>query len=309
MTEYEQSLIDIATGIQSQLQEVTIRLGRIVDKLGHQIAKSDQLIASQTVIAQEIEGLKDLHAASLAMSHELVEEAKTKMAAQEEEVAAARSAITAPVPVDVYPFESLPAGTESRALPDGGKLFTLSDGAALRISPMGEMMAIMPDGQSLPLEMARDRTVVLPDGRSLRLHQDAVRATHEAVGVSGIPVDVEPEEVAPGRYRILLSGNYRLEVSHPESRLVVINPTGTILVLTPTKLDAIGEPLSVRPIAGGARAFHTGESNNRGVVEEDGTIHLTLPNGRDLTVRFPAPQTTPVDVASPRTFTCQRRFQ
>jgi hypothetical protein len=308
MTEYEAGVVQGLTVIGQQLGEVTLRLSRVVDKLGHQIAKADQLIEQQAAIAQGLEDLKDLQAASMAMSSALIDEAKEKMAQQEAEVAAAREAIQAPIPMDVYPFEAVPAGTQSRTLPDGGKLFTLADGSAIRCGADGGLLAVMASGESAALSVARDRYVRLPDGRSLRLVTQAVRATHEAAGISGLPIDVEPELVAEGRYRINLPGGFRLELSQADRRLLVINPVGTAVLLSPSRLEGIGERLAVRIIAGGVRAFHAEESNHRGVVETDGTIYLTLPDGRDLVVRFPEATDDAGPVPAPKTFNCQGRY-
>jgi hypothetical protein len=82
---------------------------------------------------------------------------------------------------------------------------------------------------------------------------------------------------------------------------------GTAVLLSPSKIEGIGERLAVRIIAGGVRAFHAEESNHRGVVESDGTIHLTLPDGRDLVVRFPETSDDSGALPSPKTFTCQGR--
>lgn len=79
------------------------------------------------------------------------------------------------------------------------------------------------------------------------------------------------------------------------------------MLLSPSKIEGIGERLAVRIIAGGVRAFHAEESNHRGVVESDGTIHPTLPDGRDLVVHFPEATDDAGQVPPPKNFTCQGR--
>ena len=249
--------------------------------------------------------IRDLQAASVAASGEMIERAQAAMAAAE--AGEAGEAADSPIPVDVYPFDAVPAGTEARTLPDGGRLFLLADGAVVRVAPTGEMTFVDLAGEVTELEAARDRYVRLPDGRTLRLRPEAVRATHEAAGVSGLPIDVEPQQVAPGRFRIDLASGYRLDLSHTDRRLMLINPAGTIVFLTPTKADAIGEMMDVRIVAGGARSFRSEESNHQGVIEANGTIHLAMADGRDLVIRFPEREDDSQPDPPPRTFQCTGR--
>ena len=67
----------------------------------------------------------------------------------------------------------------------------------------------------------------------------------------------------------------------------VINPSGTVVVLGIGRIEGIGEELQVRTISGGAKSFRSLESRHAGMIEADGTIHLTLATGRDLVIRFP----------------------
>lgn len=161
-------------------------------------------------IADALEALQAGQAAAHELSGGLIQRAQDAMAAQQAEAAAARAAIAQPVPIDPHPFEAVPPGTTVRDLPDGARLFGFATGDALRAAVDGRLVAFGADGTPQELSPARDRRVALPSGQPLRLKRSAVAATHEAVGVSGLPVDVEPELVAEARYRIDLERGLRL---------------------------------------------------------------------------------------------------
>jgi hypothetical protein len=188
---------------------------------------------------------------------------------------------------DFYPFVTMPAGTTVRDLPDGGRLFTLTDGVFVRTSPDGTIFAVMDDGEAVILEPAQAGKVTLPDGRELTLVQEAVMATHEAAGIEGLPLDIEPTQVATGRFSVNLPGNIRLDVCHRERLATVVNPLGTVVVLGIARIEGIGEEVITRIVAGGARGFASRESNHQGVIEANGTIHVALSNGLDLIIHFP----------------------
>ncbi|HUT54412.1 MAG TPA: hypothetical protein VM658_13570 [bacterium] len=188
---------------------------------------------------------------------------------------------------DFYPFVTMPAGTTVRDLPDGGRLFTLTDGVFVRTSPDGTIFAVMEDGEAVILEPARAGKVTLPDGRELTLVQEAVMATHEAAGIEGLPLDIEPTQVADGRFSVNLPGNMRLDVCHREHLATVINPLGTVVVLGIARIEGVGEEVITRIVAGGARGFASQESNHQGIIEANGTIHVALSNGLDLVIHFP----------------------
>ena len=116
---------------------------------------------------------------------------------------------------------------------------------------------------------------------------EAIRVTHEAAGIEGLPFDIDPVEVAEGRYRVELPGGIRLDVSHRERVAVIGNPDGTVDVVGLTRIEGIGEEVEARPVPGGAKAFAAMASGHRGIVEANGTIHLTTANGLDLVIRFP----------------------
>jgi hypothetical protein len=188
---------------------------------------------------------------------------------------------------DFYPFLTMPAGTTVWDLPDGGRLFVLTDGVFVRTSPDGTIFAVMEDGEATILEPARAGKVTLPDGRELTLVPEAVMATHEVAGIEGLPLDIEPIQVATGRFSVTLPGNIRLDVCHRERLITVINPLGTVVVLGIARIEGVGEEVTTRIVAGGARGFASMESNHQGIVEANGTIHVALSNGLDLVIHFP----------------------
>ena len=188
---------------------------------------------------------------------------------------------------DWFPFESLPAGTIVRELADGGRLFSLPSADQIRVSPDGKMVFIGVSGNSSPVVPVRGRQVTLPSGMTLTLRAEAVRVTHEAAGIAGLPDEVEPERVAESRYSVALLGGVRLDVHHAKRSAVLINPTGTVVYLSPDRIEGIGETVEVTLLPGGSKSFAALESGHRGVVESEGTIHLALSNGLDLVVRFP----------------------
>lgn len=192
-----------------------------------------------------------------------------------------------PVPPDFDPFVTMPAGTVVRDLPDGGRLFTLADGVMVRVGPDGRLTAIGMDGSVALLEPARGGVVTLPDGRELSLKPEAVRMTHEAAGIEGLPLDIDPNQTAQGRYRIELPGGYRLDVFQSERTAMIGNPAGTSVVLGISRIEGVGEDIEVRLVPGGAKGFTAMESGHKGVIEADSTIHVAMANGLDLVIHFP----------------------
>ena len=191
------------------------------------------------------------------------------------------------MPPDFDPFVTMPAGTVVRDLPDGGRLFTLADGVMVRVGPDGRLTAIGMDGSVALLEPARGGVVTLPDGRELTLKPEAVRMTHEAAGIEGLPLDIDPNQTAQGRYRIELPGGYRLDVFQSERTAMIGNPAGTSVVLGISRIEGVGEDIEVRLVPGGAKGFTAMESGHKGVIEADGTIHVAMANGLDLVIHFP----------------------
>lgn len=232
----------------------------------------------------EIKGiLQQSHDASEALRAE----AQTVLEAHVESAQQYMQAVDQPMPPDFDPFVTMPAGTVVRDLPDGGRLFTLADGVMVRVGPDGRLTAIGMDGSVALLEPARGGVVTLPDGRELTLKPEAVRMTHEAAGIEGLPLDIDPNQTAQGRYRIELPGGYRLDVFQSERTAMIGNPAGTSVVIGISRIEGVGEDIEVRLVPGGAKGFTAMESGHKGVIEADGTIHVAMANGLDLVIHFP----------------------
>jgi hypothetical protein len=174
-----------------------------------------------------------------------------------------------------------------RDLENGGRLFGLPNADQVRVNADGTMVFIGADGEAQSLAPPSKRQITLPDGLVLTLRAEAVRVTHEAAMIEGLPWDVTPEQVAAERYSVALPGGVRLDVNHAEHSATVINPTGTVVLLSLPRIEGIGEDVEIRLIAGGAKSFAALESGHRGIIESGGTIHLGLSNGLDLVIRFP----------------------
>ena len=130
---------------------------------------------------------------------------------------------------DAHPFQSVPVGTTIRDLPDGGRLFSFSDGAFLRVLPDGGLVSIGEDGTAMPVSPSRAGKVTLPGGMELDLVSDAIAVTHDACGIEGLPHEVEPALAADGRYSAALPNGTRLDVLRKEKLVIIINPTGTVM--------------------------------------------------------------------------------
>ena len=231
--------------------------------------------------------IKDILLQSHQASEALRAEAQSVLDAHAESAQEYMQSVEQPQPPDFHPFVSMPAGTSVRDLPDGGRLFTLADGVMIRVGVDGVLVSISTDGTAVELEPARGGIVTLPDGRELTLKPEAVRVTHEASGIEGLPLDIDPIQTAGGRYRVELPDGYRLDVSHRDQTAVIGNPFGTVDVLGITRIEGIGEKVEVRLVPGGAKGFSAQESGHKGIIEADGTIHLAMANGLDLVIRFP----------------------
>lgn len=226
----------------------------------------EQSWAATELLRQEVQSVLNAHAQSAQEYIRQVEE---------------------PVPIDYHPFTLMPTGTAVRDLPDGGRLFGFTDGAFLRVFPDGSMSAIGEDGTPASVVPATGGKVTLPDGRELTLVSDAVKVTHEAVGIEGLPDGVDPVLASPGRYTVVLPDGTRIDVYQNEKAVAVINPSGTIAILGIARTEGVGEEVQVRLISGGAKSFRALESGHAGMIEASGTIHLSLSAGIDLVIRFP----------------------
>ncbi len=231
--------------------------------------------------------IKDILLQSHQASEALRAEAQTVLEAHAESAQQYMQNVDQPQPPDCHPFLAVPVGTSVRELPDGGRLFTLADGVMVRVSPAGVLTAIGTDGAATEIEPAQGGIVTLPDGRELTLKPEAVRVTHEAAGIEGLPLDIDPVQTSEDRYRVELPDGYRLDVSYGDRTALIGNPVGTVDVLNITRIEGIGEKVTVRLVPGGAKGFTARESAHNGIIESDGTIHLSMANGLDLVIRFP----------------------
>lgn len=188
---------------------------------------------------------------------------------------------------DAHPFQSVPVGTTIRDLPNGGRLFSFSDGAFLRVLPDGGLVSIGEDGAAMPVSPSRAGKVTLPGGMELDLVSDAIAVTHDACGIEGLPHEVEPALAADGRYTAALPDGTRLDVLQQEKLVVIGNPTGTVNIVGIARIEGVGEEVQARNISGGSKSFRAMESGHAGMIEADGTIHLSLASGLDLVIRFP----------------------
>ncbi len=253
--------------------------------------------------------IKTLHEQSHEASEAIRAEAQAVLEAHAESAQDYVRQVDEPESPDFHPFVSAPEGASARDLPDGGRLFTLVDAAMVRVGAGGELIFIGEDGIATPLEPARGGIVRLPDGRILTLKPEAGRATHEAAGIEGLPLDIDPVQVAEGRYRVELPGGFRLDVFHRERSAVVGNTDGTTDIIGLARIEGIGEEVRVRLVPGGAKGFEALDSGHRGIVEADGTIHLATANGLDLVIRFPDEEELERDTGpdDPVTTLCEER--
>jgi hypothetical protein len=238
-------------------------------------------------VKNSLSEIKDLLEQSHNASEAIRAEAQTVLEAHAESAQEYIQQVEQPEPPDFHPFVSMPEGTTVRDLPDGGRIFTLADGVLVRVNADGSLVSIDQDGTAVTLEPARGGIVTLPDGRELTLKPEAIRVTHEAAGIEGLPLDIDPVQTAQGRYRVELPGGYRLDVSHDERTAVVGNSSGTVDILSIVRIEGVGEDIQVRLVPGGAKGFTATESGHKGIIETDGTIHLSMANGLDLVIRFP----------------------
>ncbi len=235
----------------------------------------------------------DVHAIRILMEQTFAISEMMRQQAQQVLDAHAQSAqeylrqIDEPVPVDYHPFVSMPTGTTVRDLPDGGRLFGFTDGAFVRVFPDGQMSVIDRAGSPTSVAPASGGKVTLPGGLELSMVPDAITVTHEAAGIEGLPQSVDPVLASERRYTVELPDGVRLDVSHADRTATVINPSGTAVVLGISRIEGIGEEVQVRTISGGAKSFRSLGSGHAGMIETDGTIHLTLATGRDLVIHFP----------------------
>ena len=198
---------------------------------------------------------------------------------------------------DYHPFGNAPAGTKVRNLPGGYKLLSFPDGTFLQVSPDGPSTFAGPAGiQQLEPENGK---LILPNGQEIYVNDGSPAS--ETAGIEGLPPQVQPTALGGGRFKVQLSGNIRLDISQPECRVTLINPSSVVL-LSWERIEGLAETVGV-DIVGKGKRFVTDESQHRGYIEKDGTIHLSLANGQDLIIRWPV-QDRDEGIQSPRHFQC-----
>lgn len=254
-------------------------------------------------IGTTLVAMENTFEASHQASEAIRAQAEAAIAANQQQVAAYLQNVNPPPeeppPVAPYPFESLPEGTTARYLPDGGRLFGLANGDMIRVSADGTIAFIGADGEAQALTPALGREIALPSGATLRLDPAAVRVTHETAMITGLPVEMEAEQVGEGRFLAPIAEGAVLTVNHQDRTATLFHLAGTTVLLSYPRIEAFGEKVEVGILPGGIKNFATEESGHRGVVELDGTIRLATENGLDLVIRFPEPA-PPVDVQETR---------
>ncbi len=264
------------------------------------------------VIAEHLGAIRAVLEAGHESSEKTRAEARASLEAQRvarETKASEKATATAATAVDWFPFLSMPAGTKVRDLPSGGRLFALADGVFVRVNARGEIVVVTDSGEVALVAPARGGQVWLPGGRELAVQPAALRVTHEAAGIEGLPASVEPILVAEGRYSLTLPNGTRLDIGKRDQLATVVTRIGTVVVLGFSRIDAVGESVQVRSIPGGVKSFLSTESGVKGIVDSDGSIHVTMPGGEDLVIRFPATSgpELPTLPTEPFTFCSERR--
>ncbi|MBT8342170.1 MAG: hypothetical protein HKP58_09800 [Desulfatitalea sp.] len=262
-------------------------------------------------ICEQLAGIRAILSAGHEASEAMRAQAQVVLEAHQQSAQEYIQQVDQPEPPDFFPFISIPEGTTVRDLPEGGRLFTLADGVLVRANADSSIVSIGLDASVVVLEPARGGVVTLSDGRELTLHPSMLIATHEAAGIEGLPVDIDPVLVAEGRYRIDLPDSLRLDLNHKARMVTVSNPDGTIDILGISRIEGVGEKVTVRLLAGGSKGFTCSESGHGGLIQSDGTIHLSLKGGQDLVIHFS--DTTEQDADGtgyndePCAFVCERR--
>lgn len=262
-------------------------------------------------LANELAEIKQILLLTHQASEALRAEAQTALQAHAQSAQEYIQQVDQPEPPDFFPFIAMPTGTTVRDLPDGGRLFTLADGVLVQVNADNSIACLGLDASAVVLDPARSGVVTLPDGRALTLYPSVLTATLEAAGIEGLPTDIDPVLVAEGRYRIDLPCSFRLDVNQEARLATVSNPTGTIDIIGIGRIEGVGEKITVRLLAGGAKGFTCEESGHGGLIETDGTVHLSLNSGQDLIIRFPDVPEQPEDntdsSGEPCSLICEKR--
>ena len=115
---------------------------------------------------------------------------------------------------------------------------------------------------------------------------DKLATKVEQAGIEGLPISAQVDQLTEHRFSIELA-SYRLLLDQQLKMLSIINPSGSIDILGITRIEGVGETITVRILADGAKGFSCAESGHGGLIESGGTIHLSMKNGTSLIIRFP----------------------
>lgn len=240
-------------------------------------------------IKTEIAGIRTLLEASYNASQLLQRQAQEALDAHKQKTRETLDRITTEPPPDFYPFTNLPAGTVVRDLPDGNRLFTLSDGVVLKTNS-DHTLAVIVDGEARRVVPENGTWVDVAPGRSFELQADWIETTSEEAGIEGLPPSAEVSRLSETRFSIDLPP-YRLLLDQSAQTLSVVNPSGSIDLLDPVTVSSVGAEVSMRVLPDGSKGFVCAESGHGGMIEKDGTIRISLKSGDDLVIRFPDSET------------------
>ncbi|RLB91810.1 MAG: hypothetical protein DRH50_10555 [Deltaproteobacteria bacterium] len=235
-------------------------------------------------IKNSLAEIKDTLLQSHQASEALRSEAQAVLDAQLESVQQYMQNVENPPPPDFYPFVSLPEGSQVKDLPDGNRLFTLSDGMILKTND-DHTISVIVDGEPHVVTPGPGTSVELSPGRIYELVSEWIETTIEQAGIEGLPISTQVEQLAEHRFSIDLAP-YRLLLDQQLKTLSVINPSGSIDILGVARTEGVGETIKVRILADGAKGFSCADSGHGGLIEGNGTIHLSMKNGTSLVIRF-----------------------
>lgn len=236
-------------------------------------------------IKAEIAGMKTIIEASHNASEALKQQAQEALEAHIQNTQDYMDQVTIEPPPDLYPFVSLPEGSQVKDLPDGNRLFTLSDGMILKIND-DHTISVIVDGEPHVVTPGPATSVEVSPGRIYEVVPEWIETTLEQAGIEGLPISAQVDQLTEHRFSIELAP-YRLLLDQQMKTLSVINPSGSIDILGIARIEGVGETITVRILADGAKGFSCEESGHGGLIEIGGTIHLSMKNGTSLIVRFP----------------------
>lgn len=236
-------------------------------------------------IKAEIAGMKTIIEASHNASEALKQQAQEALEAHIQNTQDYMDQVTIEPPPDFYPFVSLPEGSQVKDLPDGNRLFTLSDGMILKTNN-DHTISVIVDGEPHVITPGPATSVEVSPGRIYELVPEWIETTVEQAGIEGLPVSAQVDQLTEHRFSVELAP-YRLLLDQQLRTLSIINPSGSIDILGIAHIEGVGETITVRILADGAKGFSCEDSSHGGLIESGGTIHLSMKNGTSLIIRFP----------------------